>query len=54
VPGNNGAGRHIDRMARFARPVLPGYPYHVIERGDRRQQAFFEDADYVLDRDLLT
>lgn len=40
-------------MARLPRLVLPGYPYHVTQRGNRRQQVFFEDADYVLYRDLL-
>jgi putative transposase len=40
-------------MARLPRLVLPGYPYHVTQRGNRRQQTFFEDGDYVLYRDLL-
>jgi len=40
-------------MARLPRLVLPGYPYHVTQRGNRRQQVFFESADYVLYRDLL-
>ena len=40
-------------MARLARLVLPGIPYHVTQRGNRRQQTFFEDGDYVLYRDLL-
>jgi putative transposase len=40
-------------MARLPRLVLPGYPYHVTQRGNRRQQTFFEDADYALYRDLL-
>ena len=30
-------------MARLARIVLPGIPYHVTQRGNRRQQTFFED-----------
>ncbi len=33
-------------MARLARVVVPGYPHHVIQRGNRRQQTFFEHADY--------
>jgi len=41
-------------MARLPRLVLPGYPYHVTQRGNRRQQTFFEDGDYELYRDLLT
>lgn len=40
-------------MARLARLVLPGYPYHVTQRGNRRQQTFFEDGDFELYRDLL-
>jgi len=37
-------------MARIARVVLPGTPHHVTQRGNRRQQVFFCDADY---RDYL-
>ena len=40
-------------MARLARLVLPGVPYHVTQRGNRRQQTFFEDGDFALYRDLL-
>jgi putative transposase len=40
-------------MARLARLVLPGIPYHVTQRGNRRQQTFFEDGDFGLYRDLL-
>jgi len=40
-------------MARLSRLVLPGYPYHVTQRGNRRQQTFYEDGDYELYRDLL-
>jgi putative transposase len=40
-------------MARLARIVLPGVPYHVTQRGNRRQQTFFEEGDYALYRDLL-
>jgi putative transposase len=40
-------------MARLARIVLPGVAYHVTQRGNRRQQTFFEDGDYALYRDLL-
>jgi putative transposase len=40
-------------MARLARIVLPGIPYHVTQRGNRRQQTFFEDGDYALYRDLV-
>jgi putative transposase len=40
-------------MARLPRLVIPGIPYHVTQRGNRRQQTFFEDADYALYCDLL-
>lgn len=40
-------------MARLARVVVPGIPYHVTQRGNRRQQTFFEDGDFALYRDLL-
>lgn len=33
-------------MARLTRVVVLGYPHHVTQRGNRRQQTFFEDADY--------
>ncbi len=33
-------------MARLARVVVPGYPHHITQRGNRRQQTFFSDEDY--------
>jgi putative transposase len=33
-------------MARIARAVAPGFPHHVTQRGNRRQQTFFNDEDY--------
>lgn len=33
-------------MVRLRRITLPGIPYHVTQRGNRRQPVFFEDADY--------
>lgn len=33
-------------MARRARVVVPGAPHHVTQRGNRRQQTFFCEADY--------
>jgi len=33
-------------MARMARIVVPFYPHHVTQRGNRRQPTFFGDADY--------
>lgn len=40
-------------MARLARLIISGIPYHVTQRGNRRQQTFFEDSDFELYRDLL-
>jgi putative transposase len=34
--------------------VLPGIPHHVTQRGNRREQTFFEDGDYALCLDLLS
>lgn len=31
----------------MARAVAPGIPHHVIQRGNRRQQTFFNDEDYI-------
>jgi putative transposase len=33
-------------MARLPRFILPGYPQHVIQRGNNRQQILFEEQDY--------
>ena len=33
-------------MAHMAKVVAPGYPHHVMQRGNRRQQTFFSDDDY--------
>ncbi len=33
-------------MARLARIVVPQYPHHVTQRGNRRQETFFCDDDY--------
>jgi len=40
-------------MVRLPRLVLPGLPYHVTQRGNRREQTFFEDGDYALYRKLF-
>ena len=40
-------------MARIARVVVPGLPHHVTQRGNRRQQTFFDDDDYAKYRQLL-
>ena len=34
-------------MPRMARIVVPDFPHHVTQRGGRRQQTFFEEADYL-------
>jgi len=40
-------------MARLARVVIPGLPHHVTQRGNRRQQTFFNDADYAAYLELM-
>lgn len=40
-------------MSRIARIVLEGIAYHITQRGNARQQVFFEDRDYLLYHDLL-
>lgn len=40
-------------MARLARVVAVNYPHHITQRGNRRQQVFFEDSDYMAYLDLL-
>jgi len=33
-------------MARLARVIVPDMPHHVTQRGNRRQETFFQDDDY--------
>jgi len=40
-------------MARFARIVVPDWPHHVTQRGNRREPIFFKDGDQEIYRDLL-
>jgi len=40
-------------MARLARVVLPGYPHHITQRGNWRQDVFFVDGDYEHYLELL-
>jgi putative transposase len=40
-------------MARMARVVVPNYPHHVTQRGNRRQKTFFHAADYTTYLELL-
>ena len=35
-------------MANGPRPVIPGLPHHVTQRGNGQQPTFFETADYAL------
>jgi len=41
-------------MARIARMVAPGMPQHVTQRGNRRQQTFFNDQDYQAYLELMS
>lgn len=41
-------------MARIARVVVPGFPHHIIQRGNRRQQTFFCDDDYRAYLELMS
>ncbi len=40
-------------MARLARLVIPGLPHHITQRGNRRQQTFFNDGDYAAYLELM-
>lgn len=40
-------------MARLARIVVPGLPYHVTQRGNGRQRTFFGVEDYAFYRECL-
>jgi putative transposase len=40
-------------MARIARVVVPGLPYHVTQRGNRREPVFFGADDHRLYRRLI-
>ena len=40
-------------MARLARVVVPGVPHHVAQRGNRRQETFFNEDDYAAYLSLL-
>lgn len=41
-------------MARIARVVIPNYPHHVIQRGNRCQDVFFSDQDKEYYIELLS
>ncbi len=40
-------------MPRLPRTVAPGVPHHVTQRGNRRQQTFFQPSDYFVYRSLV-
>lgn len=40
-------------MARLPRLTVPGYPHHIIQRGNNRQAIFAVDADYEALRSML-
>ncbi len=40
-------------MPRLPRFDLPGYPLHVVQRGNNRQAVLFEDSDYRANLDWL-
>lgn len=40
-------------VPRIARAIAPGFPHHVTQRGNRRQQTFFSDEDYQAYLDLI-
>ncbi len=43
----------LSAMARIARVVVPGWPHHITQRGNRRQPTFFGPDDYEAYRDLM-
>jgi len=40
-------------MARIARVVVPGYPHHIAQRGNRGQRTFFCEDDYKSNVELM-
>ena len=41
-------------MARIARVIAIGYPHHITQRGNRRQQTFFGEEDYIAYIELMS
>ncbi len=41
-------------MARMRRLVVPGFPHHVTQRGNRRQRTFFSTEDYYAYASLIS
>ena len=50
---NKSSSRSLSCVSRIARIALEGIPYHITQRGNGRQQVFFDDHDYALYLDLL-
>ncbi|MBW6486781.1 MAG: transposase [Syntrophobacterales bacterium] len=40
-------------MARLPRIVVPQYPHHIVQRGNRRMDVFFTDEDRLRYLDYL-
>jgi len=40
-------------MVRIARIIIPDIPHHIIQRGNRRQQTFFNKDDYLLYKKIM-
>ena len=40
-------------MARLARVIVPSLPHHISQRGNRRQQTFFQRVDFQLYLELM-
>jgi putative transposase len=40
-------------MARLARVIIPNFPHHITQRGNRRQDVFFNAGDYEYYLELL-
>ena len=40
-------------MSRLPRVVVPGYPHHIVQRGNRRQIVFFQEQDRMFYLRLL-
>jgi putative transposase len=40
-------------MSRIARLIAPGYPHHIIQRGNNRKNIFLSDTDRIVYLDLL-
>ena len=37
----------------MARVILPNFPHHIVQRGNRKQDVFFKDSDYEEYLELL-